>query len=191
MAQVAENVHTGPGRIFLGVTNPATGNPPTAMAHTAGVPTPGVEVGFTEGDMIFRKVKETGEINAEQAMGPIGVYLTAERVEVEFTALERVYSTLQAAFDNTAGQSHPAGRMLFWGGGSQYPIRTQSVFISSARPNQAGKYEISVIYKAYNVSGYEIAYRKAGASSFRITLRGLFDTSRAVGDQLYQHAIEE
>jgi hypothetical protein len=190
MALVADNIHVGPGRIFLNVTNPVTGNPPTAIAHTAGVPTPGVEVGFTEGDLVFRKSKETGEINAEQAMGPVGVYMTMERVEVEFVALERVYTTLQAAFDNT-GSSHPAGKMLFWGGGSQYSIKTQSVFVSSLRPNQAGKYEISVIYKAYNVTGYEIAYRKSGASSFRITLRGLFDTSRAVGDQLYQHYIEE
>lgn len=188
--QLADNVHWGPGRIFLTVTNPATGNPPTPITHTAGVPTPGTEVGFTDGDMIFRKTKETGVVNAEQAMGPIGVFMTGENVEVEFTALERVYTTLQAAFDNT-GSVHVGGRMLFWGGGGQYALRTQSVFISSARPNQAGKYEISLIYKAYSVSGYEIAYRKAGAASYRITLRGLFDTSRAVGDQLYQHYIEE
>jgi hypothetical protein len=190
MALNAANVHVGPARIFMGVTNPATGNPPTAMAHTLGVPTPGVEVGFTEGDAIFRKTKETGEIMAEQAMGPIGVYLTREVVEIEFTALERVFSTLQAAFDNT-GSVNTGGRMLFWGGGSQYSIRTQTVFMSSLRPNQASKYEISVLYRAYNVSGYEIAYRKSGASSFRITLRGLFDTTRTIGDQLYQHYIEE
>jgi hypothetical protein len=190
MALSAANVHVGPARIFLGVTNPATGTPPTAAAHTAGVPTPGTEVGYTEGDAVFRKTKETGEINAEQAMGPIGVYLTREIVEVEFTALERVYTTLQAAFDNT-GSSHPAGMMMFYGGGSQYAIKTQSVFMSSLRPNQVGKYEISVIYKAYNVAGYEIAYRKSGASSFRITLRGLFDTTRSVGDQMFQHYIEE
>ena len=186
----AANVHVGPARIFLAVTNPATGNPPTAMPHTAGVPTPGNEVGYTEGDAIFRKTKETGEINAEQAMGPIGVFLTREIVEVEFTALERVYTTLQAAFDNT-GSVNTGGRMMFWGGGAQYTIRTQSVFMSSLRPNQAGKYEISVIYRAYSVTGYEIAYRKAGASSYRVTLRGLFDTTRAVGDQMFQHYIEE
>lgn len=186
----AENVHVGPSRIFMNVTNPASALPPTPMPHTAGVPTPGDEVGFTEGDTIFRKTKETGEINAEQAMGPIGVFLLREIVEVEFTALERTYKTIQAAFDNT-GTVNDVNRMMFYGGGSQYSLRTQSVFISSLRPNQAGKYEISVIYRAYSVTGYEIAYRKAGASSYRVTLRGLFDTTRAIGDQLYQHYIEK
>src|SRR4051794_16914563 len=112
MAQDASNVHVGPGRLFLGVTNPASSIPPTWMPHTAGVPTPGTEIGYTTGDMIFRKVKETGEIVAEQAMGPIGVYMTSERVECEFEALERVYATLQAAFDNT-GTVNDVTRMGF------------------------------------------------------------------------------
>ena len=190
MAMTAENVHVGPARIFMGVTNPASGIPPTIMPHTAGVPTPGTEIGFTEGDTIFRKTKETGFINAEQAMGPIGSFLTSENVEVEFTALERVYATLQASFDNT-GTVNDGSKMLFYGGGSQYSLRTQSVFLSSLRPNQAGKYEISLIYRAYSVTGYEIAYRKSGASSYRVTLRGLFDTTRSIGDQLYQHYVEK
>lgn len=189
MSQSAANVHIGPGRIFLGVTNPASGIPPTWMAHTAGVPTPGNEVGYTTGDMIFRKTKDTFEVEAEQAMGPIAVGVVKEIVECEFTALERVYTTLQAAFDNN-GTVSDGTRMGFYGGGIQYPLRTQSVFMSSARPNQAGKYEISVIYKAYSVTGYEIAYKKNGASEYKVTLRGLYDSSRSVGDQLYQHSIE-
>lgn len=189
MALEASNVHAGPARIFLGVTNPATGTPPTWMAHTAGVPTPGTEVGYTQGDAVFRKNKTTGQINAEQATGPIGVYLTEEIVEVEFTAIERVYNTLRAGMDNI-GTIDDGTRMGFYSGGSQYTIRTQTVFLSSPRPNHAGRYEISVIYKAFNVTGYEIAYRKS-ESSFRITLRGLFDTSRSVGDQLFQHSIEK
>ncbi len=189
MAQVAENVHIGPGRIFLGTTNPATGIPPTIMPHTAGVPTPGIEVGYTDGDLVFRKTNETVEIMAEQAMGPIAVALTGERVEVEFTALERVYATLRAAFDNT-GTVTDANKHLFYGGGSQYALRTQAVVITSLRPNQVGKYEVSTIYKAVSVNGFETAYRKSAASSYRIVLRGLMDTARSIGDQLYQHYIE-
>jgi len=190
MAQSADNIHVGPARIFIGVTNPATGTPPTWMTHTAGVPTPGTEVGYTEGDAIFRLASEKTEIMAEQASGPVGVFETVERVEVEFTAQERVYETLRAAFEN-AGTVNDANRMGFYGGGQQRTVRTQSVFISSPRPNQAGKYEISVIYKAYNMSGYETAYRKGGAATYRLVLRGLADTSRSVGDQLYQHYIEK
>jgi hypothetical protein len=190
MSLVAENIHVGPMRIFLDVTNPATGLPPTAHPHTAGVPTPGVEIGYTEGDATFRKNKETFEINAEQATGPVGVGLVREIVEIEFTALEKTYRGLQTAFDNS-GSSHPAGRMIFYGGGSTFPIKTQSVFFSSLRPNQAGKYETATIYKAYNVAGYETTFRKSAASMFRITLRGLSDSSRALGDQMYQYVIEE
>jgi hypothetical protein len=189
MALNADNVHVGPGRIFLGVTNPTTGIPPTWMPHTAGVPTPGTEVGYTTGDLNIRKVKETGEVQAEQAMYPIMTFMTSERVEVEFDALERVYASLQAAFDNT-GTVNTGGRMGFFGGGSQYALRTQSVFVSSLRPNQVGMYEITVIYKAYVVGGYEIAYRKNAASTYRILLRGLMDTTRSIGDQAYQHYIE-
>ena len=190
MAMSAENIHVGPGRIFLNVTNPATGTPPTWMPHTAGVPTPGTEIGYTEGDLILRKTKETFEVNPEQALGPVMTVVTREIVEVEFTALERVYDTLRAGFDNV-GTVNDANRMAFYTGGAPFPLRTQSVFISSLRPNQAGKYEITVIYRAYNVAGYEIAYRKGGASSYRMTLRGLFDTTRTIGDQLMQHYIEK
>lgn len=190
MALTATNVHVGPARIFLNVTNPASGDPPTPMPHTAGVPTPGTEVGYTDGDAIFRKTKETAFIGAEQAMGPIASVMTAEGAEVEFVAMERVYETLKAAFDNT-GTLHSGGRMMFYGGGLQKPLQTQSVFLSSLRPNQVGKYEISVVYRAYSVQGVETAYRKAGASMIRMILRGLFDTTRTLGDQLYQYYIEE
>jgi len=185
------NVHSGPARMFLNVTNPATGNPPTSAAHTAGVPTPGTEVGYTEGETTFRKVKTTGEINAEQALGPISTYLETETAEVVFTAMERVFATLQAAFDNTAGAADEAARMIFWGGGLQYPLRTQSVMTTSQRPNQVSKWEIGVLYRAYSVGGFETTYRKNGASTFAVTLRGLYDGTRTLGDQLFQFVIEE
>jgi hypothetical protein len=190
MSQDALNVHNGPARIWLGMTAPASGIPPTWALHTAGVPATGTEVGFTDGDAVFRKNKTTFEINAEQAMGPIAVGLSGEIVEVEFTALERVYTTLQAGFDN-AGTVNDVTRMGFYGGGMQYPIRTQTVFMSSLRPNQAGKYEISMIYKAYNTSGIETSYRKGAGSMVKMVLRGLQDTTRSVGDQLYQFSIEK
>lgn len=190
MALTASNVHVGPARIFIGVTNPASGLPPTLMPHTAGVPATGEEVGYTTGDAIFRKSNETSFINAEQALGPIGSYLTAEIGEVEFTAMERVYNTLRAAFDNT-GTVNDGTKMLFYGGGLPYTLRRQSVMLSSARTNQAGKYEISVLYSAFSANGFEVAYRKTGESTYRIVLRGLYDDTRVLGDQLFQHYVEK
>jgi hypothetical protein len=190
MAMSSENIHVGPARVWLGVTNPATGTPPTPMTHTAGVPSPGTEVGFTEGDFIVRKTKETFEVRPEQAGSPVMVVPISEMIEVEFVALERVYAALQAAFDNI-GMVNDVNRMMFYSGGALAGIRTQSVFVSSLRPNQAGKYELTNIYKAFSVTGFEIAYRRAGASGYRMILRGLSDTSRAVGDQLFQYQIEK
>jgi hypothetical protein len=190
MALVADNVHHGPARVWLGVTNPASALPPTWMGHTAGVPATGTEVGYTEGDTIFRKGKTTVDINAEQANGPIKVLWTGEIVEAEFLAMERTYNTLRAAFDNT-GTVDDVTRMGFYGGGSQATLRSQTVFLSSPRPDFVGKYEISVIYKAVSVTGYEAPYRKSAASTYRVILRGIFDTTRVIGDQLYQHSIEK
>lgn len=190
MSQSAANIHLGPARIFLGVTNPASSDPPTWMTHVAGVPADGTEVGYTEGDTIFRVATDKTEIMAEQASGPVKVIETSERVECEFTALEKVYDTLRAGFEG-AKNVNDGARMGWYSGGLNKVVRTQSVMLASARPDFAGKYEISVIYKAYNTTGYEAAYRKAGATSYRITLRGLNDSTRVVNDQLYQHYIEK
>jgi hypothetical protein len=190
MALNAANIHLGPARIFLGVTNPATADPPTWMTHVAGVPATGTEAGYTEGDTIFRVATDKTEILAEQASGPVKVIETMERVEAEFTALERTYDTLRSAFEN-AKTVNDANRMGWYSGGLNKVVRTQSVMLTSPRPDFAGMYEISLIYKAYNMNGYETAYRKAGASSYRITLRGLNDSTRVLNDQLYQHFIEK
>lgn len=189
MALTADNVHQGPARIFLGTTNPASGAPPTLMPHTLGVPATGTEVGYTTGDAVFRKTNSTEFIRAEQAMGPIGAVLTDETVEIEFEALERVYATLRAAFDNTGTVSDGA-KHLFYGGGLQYAVRSQSVTLTSQRPNQTNKWEVTQIYKAFSANGFETAYRKAAPSTYRIVLRGLMDTTRTIGDQMYQHYIE-
>lgn len=189
MALNADNVHVGPARIFLGVTAPATGTPPDDVTHTAGVPADGTEVGFTRGDAVFAKNTEKVEIEAEQSYTPIMVFPTREIVEVRFTAMERVYNALRAAFDNV-GYDLDANRVKFYSGGQTFTLRTQTVCMTSARPNQAGLYEISFIYKAYSVTGYETPYRKSDASLYEVTLRGILDTSRDVGDQAYQHYIE-
>lgn len=188
MALNADNVHVGPGRVFLGITNPTGAG--TVMGHTAGVPASGTEVGFTEGDMIIRKPTDKVEIMAEQSFSPIMVFPTLENVEVEFVALEKVYNTLRAAFDNV-NTVDDGTKMMFYSGGQTFALRTQSVMVTSPRPNFPGRYEVTVIYKAYTVTGFEMAYRKAGAASYRIQLRGLTDTSRTIGDQLYQHYLEK
>lgn len=191
MALTPDNVHVGPVRIFVNCTKPVTGDPPTKIAHTAGVPTPGDEVGYTEGDAVFSAKQAKTEINAEQSLDPIGAFVSSEVVQVTFTAMERTYKTLQQVFGNfksaTSGTEH-----LFYGGGAAVAqgVRTTCVVLTSPRPNQAGLFEVSVIYRAYEVEGYETAYRKSAPSTYKVTLKGLPDTTRVQNDQMFQHYIE-
>lgn len=192
MAQNPANVHFGPGRVFFDVPAPTTGNPPTFVSHTAGVPDGGgTEVGYTLGDLTFNVSKETNDITAEQVQGAIAVQRTNSMVTVEFEAMERTYLNLKVAFDTDGGTLNDVNRIAIWGGGQAVPLATHTVFVSSLRPNQPGKYEISMIYKGVTVSGYQIAYKKSGASVFHVTIRGLFDGTRDDGDRLYQHFIEK
>jgi len=53
MSQNPANIHIGAARLFLNVTPPATGTPPTLITHTDGVPSSGVEVGYTQDAATF------------------------------------------------------------------------------------------------------------------------------------------
>jgi hypothetical protein len=185
VAQDERNIHIGGGRIWLGVTAPASGVPPTLMGHTSGVPATGTEVGHTEGNATFtyRATKEL--IPSEQALGAVGAFVTDELVSLAFRAQERVYQALRAAFD-AIGTVTDASKDLFFGGGQTISPLTQAIMLTSPRRDVAAKWEVLVIYKAVNMEGVEIAYGKANRSTYQITLRGLADTSRVIGDQLFQ-----
>jgi hypothetical protein len=185
VAQLESNIHIGAGRIWLGVTPPASGAPPTLMGHTNGVPATGTEVGHTEGNAVFtyRPTKEL--IPSEQALGAVGVFTTDEMCQLTFKAQERVYQNLRTAFD-AIGTVSDVNKDLFYGGGLTISPLTQAVMLSSPRRDVAGKYEIIVIYKAVNMEGVEIAYGKANRSTYQITVRGLADTTRTISDQLFQ-----
>src|SRR4051812_29625074 len=115
MAQNPANIHIGAGRIFLGVTNPATGTPPTLMTHTAGVPATGTEVGYTQDAATFTYKQNKQEVTAEQSLNPVDVFVTDEECMIEFTAMEHVYNTLKAAFDSV-GTISDGSKDLFYGG---------------------------------------------------------------------------
>lgn len=187
MSLNVNNVHIGPMRVWLNVTNPTTGTPPTAMAHTAGVPATGDEVGYTQGDAIFRKTNDVGEVMAEQATGPIAVFLKGEKIEVEFTTLEHTYQTLKATFDNVGNQDSGGRTIMYGGSASPYGIRTQSVMFSSLRPNFAGKYVVGLLYRAYSVNGFEAAFSRTKEATVKVILRALYDSARNDGDQYFQY----
>lgn len=184
MAQNAANIHVGPGRIWFGITAPTTGTPPTLMTHTAGVPASGTEVGHTSGNTVVTFQNTKSDINSEQTFGVVGTYNTAQTVEITMTLQERVYSIFQKLFEG-AGSATAAGYDLFYAGG---PISVPSfaMMISSPRRDDATKFEVFVAYKVELVSPITLTYSRTEVSMVPVTLRGVHDTARNVGDQLLQ-----
>lgn len=186
MSQDATKIHQGPMRIFVGVTNPTSGTPPTLMTHTAGVPSPGTEVGYTEGDGVFEYVLTKQEIDAEQALAPVDIAVTDEMVHLTFSMQEANYTALKAAFDSGVGNVDDGSKTLFYSGGNVPTPMTLSVFFSSVRRDAPTKYFVGLMYKAYSPKGFNFAASKTKKSVYPVELRGILDTSRNAGDQLYQ-----
>lgn len=192
MAQNSANIHISAGRIFIGVTPPATGAPPTWLTHTDGVPATGTEVGHTEGDSVFTYKPTKAEVVSEQALGPVDAFVTDEMAQLTFTAQERVFTTLQAALDNI-GNVNDVTRMGFYAGNgaSLINIFTTCVVLTSRRRDATTKFEVLVIYKAYSVEGVALTYSRTKPSTYAVTLKGLNDTTRNAGDQLFQFSREK
>jgi hypothetical protein len=187
MAQNPSAIQIGPARIFTGVTKPATGTPPTLLTHTDGVPATGDEVGYTTGPATFTYKQVKNPIAAEQSLNPVDVYVTSEECALVFEAMERTYATLKLAFDNVSTVSD-ANKDLFYGGDSTglSSVYTTCVVMTSRRRLATTKFEVLVIYKAYSVEGIQLGYTRTKESTYKVTMMALIDTTRDVGDRLFQ-----
>jgi hypothetical protein len=192
MALQTNKVHIGMGRIFLDVTAPATGVSPTpgptpTPIDSDGAPTSGTEVGYTNGPSTFTYKQTKQEVDAEQSLNPIAVFTTNEEVMLEFNAMEHTYNTLKVAFDNVGSLSNST-RDFFWAGDSVglADVLTRCVVLTSRVRGASSKFEVVTIYKAYNVEGVVIPYGKTSVAMYKVTLKGLVDPNRAVGDRLCQ-----
>lgn len=187
MAQNPQNIHIGAARIFLGVTAPATGTPPTLLPHVDGVPTTGTEVGYTQEAATFTYKQNKQEVEAEQSLNPVDVFVVNEECMIEFNAMEHVYNTLKTAFDNV-GTVDDASKSLFYGGDGAglVSVTTQCVALTSRIRTAPTKFEVLVIYRVYNVEGIVMPYARTTPAVYKITLKGLTDTTRNAGDRLFQ-----
>lgn len=189
MAQSATNIHIGAARIFLNVTAPASGTPPTLIPHTDGVPTAGspVEVGYTQGASTFTYKSTKKEVEAEQSMNPVDVFITGEMAQLEFTAMEHVYNTLKTAFDSVGSVSDGSKDLFYAGDGAGLvSVTTQSVALASRIRTAPTKFEMLCIYKVYNVEGIVMPYQRTAEAVYKVTLKALTDTSRNAGDRIFQ-----
>ena len=188
MAQNANNIEVGAGRIWIGGVAPATGTPPTLAVHTSGVPsspqTGFTEVGHTFGDAVFSTSGSYQDIESEQAFGIVDTYVDGQMCELTFVAQERVYLLLKTLFDGV-GTVTDGSKHLFYGGGA-FTVASQTVMLTAVQRKAPTKYEILTIYKAQSVSGIKLTYSRKNVGRYEVKLRGVHDTSRSVGDQLYQ-----
>jgi hypothetical protein len=187
MAQDPSNIHIGAARIFLGVTAPDTGDPPEMLEHVDGVPTTGIEVGYTQDAATFTYKQNKQEVEAEQSLNPVDVFIVNEEIQIEFNAMEHVYSSLKTAFDNV-GSVDDDDKMLFYGGDGAglVSVTTQCVALTSRIRTAPTKFEVLVLYRVYNMEGVAIPYNRTGVALYKVTLKGLVDTTRDAGDRLFQ-----
>jgi hypothetical protein len=182
------SIHVGAVRVFSGVTVPVTGNPPTLLTHTNGVPGTGTEIGATEGDFVFNYQLIKTEIFAEQEFAPVDVYVGEETGFCTFTMKEQNYTALKLAFDASIGNVDDGSKTLFYAGGGTAVLApvTQCIVVSSVRRDNTAKYFIMVMYKAYTKLGVKGAFRKKGETMYDVEMHCLADTTRNAGDRMLQ-----
>lgn len=187
MAFNAARIHGNAARIFVGVTAPTTGLPPTLLSHTNGVPATGTEVGYTEDEANLRYKGEKNPIPAEQALANVDVMVVSEMAEIEVKVKEHTYATLQRAFDNVGTVSDGSKDLFYMGGGTSILApRTECVVLTSRQRNAPTKFIVYVLYKAFCETGFIVGYTRKKEAIYSLKFVGLADGARNDGDQLGQ-----
>ncbi len=191
MSLSSANILAEPARVWLNVTVPASGLPPTWITHTNGVPATGDEVGYTENQVEFTYQNVKEKINPEQSYMAVDVFIKEEMARVVFTAMEHTYNTLRRAFDNVYTLLDGTRKGWAFGNGTSIITPLQlSVFFSSPQRRNPGKYTIGMLYKAYSMDGVKLPFTKTKPMTYQVTIEGLADEARTGGDQGGQFFIE-
>jgi hypothetical protein len=186
-------IRVGPGRVYLGVTAPATGSP---LALTSGVPATGTEVGLTEGEALFTFTVSYQEEVADQVLPTVAVFAKGEKAELEFTMKEYGAANLEAALQQTDLQTNNGTTPktdMFTFGGSDYEVTLRSVVLVSPIPNTSAvqqRYTAVMLYQAYQAEPLKSRYTKDGATVFKMKFTAIADTARNDPDMLGQILIE-
>lgn len=195
MATNSANILAGPARIYIGTYGtavaPVSGTPPTLFQHTAGVPsglqTGYTEVGYTTGPCTFDYKATKTLIDVEQSLAPVDAFIPSEMVQVQFNAYERVFVALKAAYDNVATVSDSTGD-LYYGGNAQTEFTPSyfTLFFSHVHRDNAAKFSWACLYKGVSMDGVKLPFEKAKALQYTVTIQAIADTTRSLGDQLFQ-----
>lgn len=192
MATNKAYVQIGQGDIWLGGTPPAAGGDPTdpttsalnSMLTAFTAPTSGgTAVGFTNGPagLVFKPTYYM--VETEQAFSEIMVVPTAEEASVDFTMLETSYLNLNKSMGQAT--SHVGAGFNANHVGGKGAVSTGMVVLNARKTTLVGYY-ILTVYQAYSMDGVSLNFERRKETMNKVVMRALADTTRPVGDQLFQ-----
>ena len=187
----ATKIHQGPGKLWLTVTVPTTGN--RLIINSAGEPTAGTPVfaGATEGATTVVLSPKLEEINADQVAAPIDVVMTGEAESIEITLKESdlaklKYFIVHGSFSTGTDTGLPAGAQTYeeisFGGIMSIP--KSSIAVISARRDATSKFVVSQLYSAYQAEAIQIPFQRGKETTYKVKFVGLADPARPAGDQV-------
>jgi hypothetical protein len=187
----ATKIHQGPGKLWLAVTVPTTGN--RLLINSAGEPTVGTPVfaGATEGATTVGLSPKLEEINADQVAAPIDVVMTGEAESIEITLKESDLAKLKhfivhGSFSTGTDTGLPAGAQAYeeisFGGIMSIP--KTSIAVISARRDTSSKFVVSQLYSAYQAEAIQLPFQRGKETTYKVKFVGLADPARSAGDQV-------
>ncbi len=187
----ATKIHQGPGKLWLDVTVPTSGNRLTIDA--TGTPTAGTPLfaGATDGAATMVLTPKLTEITADQVAGPVDVVMTGEAASIEVTLKESDLAKLKnyvvnGSFATGTDSSLPAGSQdyeeISFGGLMAIP--KTSVVVISQRRDSPGKFVVAQLYQAYQAQAVQLPFQRAKETTYKVKFEGLADPTRSVGDQV-------
>lgn len=194
MATNKAYVQIGEGNVWVGGTAPTAGADPTdpttsalnTMATNFTAPTSGgTAVGFTNGPATLSYKPTYYMVESEQAFAEILVVPTAEEASVGFTMLETSYQNLKTAMGQATSHIAAGVNAVHVGGKGSVPF---NVLVIAARKTSLVGYYILTVYQTYSMDGADLNFERRKEMQNKVVMRALADTTRPVGDQLYQLA---
>ncbi len=192
MATNKAYVQIGQGDVWLSGTAPAAGGDPTdpttstlnTMLTGFTAPTSGgTAVGFTNGPATLTFKPTYYMVETEQAFAEIMVVPTAEEATADFTMQEQSYFNLNKAMGQAT--SHIGAGFNANHVGGKGSVATGLLVLNSRKTTLIGYY-ILTMYQVYSMDGVTLNFERRKEMQTKVNMRSLADTTRPVGDQLFQ-----
>jgi hypothetical protein len=145
-------------------------------------------VGFTNGPAVLQFRPTYYMVETEQAFAEVLVVPTAEEATFSMTMQEADYRNLALSMGQGTTEvnvSAPANNAIFVGGKASVNLNVVT-FLSRHRTGVG--YFVGTLYQSYSNDGAALNWERRAEQRNAVTMRCLADTSRPVGDQLFQLA---